>query len=110
MCLGVIQRRVGRKLSVELGGKWKTYSYMLIEKGFLSEGREVTKVANWEVVMWEGGFLAECGNLYLFSGAKRLRALSTLVVAMILLPWALVQLTTQNVSYTIDSSERMQLV
>ena len=50
LCLTVVQRRVGRKLSVDLGG------------------------------------------------AKRLQALSTLVVAIMLLPWAVVQFLTQNVS------------
>lgn len=49
VCLVVVQRRVGRKLSVDLGGP------------------------------------------------KRLQAVSTLVVAVLLLPWAAYQLLTLNV-------------
>lgn len=51
VCLMVVQRRVGRKLSVDLGGP------------------------------------------------KRLQAVSTLVVAIVLLPWATYQLLTQNASF-----------
>lgn len=71
MCLTLIQRSIGRKLSVELGGECCVY-----EISFLMS------------------FL-DCEILY--TGAKRLQALSTVVVSLLLLPWAFVQFTTQSV-------------
>lgn len=41
--------------------------------------------------------MPQAHTICLYTGAKRLQALSTLVVAVIILPWALWQLSTQVV-------------